>query len=70
MLPLWFALKELLKLLATQVTITKNLGEQPRPNCFAGVNRHDCRTTILVMKKMMTAFDAEHYKTRLLQDRQ
>jgi len=62
-------LKEFLKLLAIQVTITKNLSEQPRPNCFARVNWHDCRTTIMVMKEMMTAFDTEHCKTSLLQDR-
>ena len=62
-------LKQLLKLFSTQVTITKNLGEQPGPNCFARVNRHYCRTTIFVMNKMMATFNAEHYKTSLLQDR-
>ena len=63
-------LKEFLKLLAIQIAITKNLGEQPRSNSFARVNRHNCRTAIRVMNKMMAAFDAKQYKTSLLQDRQ
>ena len=63
-------LKQLLKLLAIQVTITKNLSQQPRPERFAGVDTHYGRTTIGVMKKMVTAFDAEYFKTSLLQGRQ
>jgi hypothetical protein len=63
-------LEKLLKLLAIQITITKNLGEQPRPKNLAGVNPRYRRTAIGVMKKMMTAFDAEYFKTSLLQSRQ
>lgn len=61
-------LKELLKLLAIQVTITQNLGKQSWANCFAGVDWHYCRTTVGVMKEMVTAFDAEYFKTSFLQN--
>ena len=63
-------LKELLELVATQVAIAKNLGEQSRPKSFAGMDWHYCRTAIGVIKKMVAAFDAEYFKTSLLQDRQ
>ncbi|OFZ96131.1 MAG: hypothetical protein A2Z44_04175 [Betaproteobacteria bacterium RBG_19FT_COMBO_58_11] len=61
-------LEQFLKLLATQITITKNLSKQARPNCFASVNWHDGRAAIWVMQKMMATFDAKHHKTSLLQD--
>jgi len=64
----WKPLKKLLKLLAIQVTITKNFSEQPRANCFARVDWYYCRTAIGVMKKMVAAFDAEYFKTSFLQD--
>jgi hypothetical protein len=63
-------LKEFLKLLTIQVAVTKNFGEQSRPNGFARVNWHDCRAAIRVMNKMMAAFDAEQFKASLFQDRQ
>lgn len=59
-----------MKLLAIQVTITKNLSEQPWPKSFAGVDWHYRRTTIGVMNKMVTPLDAEYFKTSLLQGRQ
>jgi hypothetical protein len=62
--PTW--LKKFLKLLTTQVAITKNLGKQARPNYFASVNWHDCRTTIIVVEEMVTTFDAKKHKTSLL----
>lgn len=61
-------LKELLKLLTSHVTITKNFGEQPRANCFARMDWHYRRTTIGVVKEMVAAFDAENLKASFLQD--
>ena len=63
-------LKELLNLLAIQITITKDFSEQPWSNSFASMDRHNRRTTIGVMKKMVTALDAEHFKPGPLQRRQ
>ena len=59
-------LEELLKLLAIQITITKNLGEQARPEGLARVDRHYCRTAIPVMQKMVAAFDAKYFKASFL----
>lgn len=59
--------KELLKLFAIQVAITKNFGEQPRPCSFPGMDWHHRRTTVGVLNKMVAAFDAEDFKTSLLQ---
>ena len=62
-------LQKFLKLVAAQIAVAKNFGEQPRSYGFAGVNRNDSRTPIAMLQEMMTALDAQHLKTGLLQDR-
>ena len=57
-------------MLAIQVTIAKNLGEQPRPNSFARVDWYYCRTTIGMTKKVVATFNAEYFKTSFFQGRQ
>lgn len=50
-----------------KLSVTKNFSEQPAPNVFACVDWNDRGATVRMLQVMVTAPDADDFKTEALQ---
>lgn len=55
------------KFVSGQFTVAQDFDEQAWPDRFARMPRHDSRTAIGMLEKMVAAFDPQHLEARLFQ---
>lgn len=53
-------LQQTLEVLLVESNIAQYLGQQTRPDCFAGVKRHDCGAAVRVPEEYVAALPAHH----------